>query len=321
MVEEKEKCTICSGNLKPLVARKDVYHYYKCDKCALVTTIPQPDDATIAAYYNGFLFRKPEGEEVTKRKKALAKDVASIVKDIQVYKADKGLKLLDFGGGTGFYSNAFQQAGYEVTLLDVDEQACAYVETTFPDLKIVCVNPMEHRPKEKYDIVFCNQVIEHYKDSDQLLNTLHALLAEDGLLIVTTPNAQSKEYWFRPAWIWDYVKPTSDRFAKRMINAVKLSFNSWLCCDPPRHIYAFNSANLGQLHQRNNLEVLNSFTEYVSSQYYSLKKHNDFSFRGLRSIVKIFLNLYAIAGIRLLRFFDRKNKWGNNLVIYSRKKK
>lgn len=320
MSEEVKKCTICSGILRPLAVRKGDYHYYKCNTCAMVTTIPQPDDATIAAYYNGFLFRQPKEAELSQRKKTLAKDVASIVKDIKRYKANTGLNLLDFGGGTGFYSNAFQQAGYNVTLLDVDQQARAYVQATFPKLKVVGINPMESLPDEKYDIIFCNQVIEHYKDSDQLLKTLHDLLAEDGLLIVTTPNAQSREYWFRPAWIWDYVKFTSESPVRRLINALKLIFNSWLCCDPPRHIYAFNSDNLTQLHERNNLEVLNSFTEYVSAQYYSLKKYNDFSFKGVRSVVKILLNIYALAGIKILMIFDWKNRWGNNLVIYSRKK-
>tara|TARA_B100001115_G_C15792236_1_gene390769 strand:+ start:222 stop:1181 length:960 start_codon:yes stop_codon:yes gene_type:complete len=313
-------CMVCNSSLKPILKRDDGYFYHKCESCLLITTIPHPSDQTISTYYDGFLFRKPEGKEIEERKRLLAKDVAKISRDIRKFKAGESISLLDFGGGTGFYSNAFQEEGFNVTLLDVDSQACDYVKDTFPSLNVLCLNPMIQTTKSKFDVVFCNQVIEHYKDSDALLSTLNSFLKEDGLLIVTTPNSSSKEYLFRPAWIWDYIKPTSDKTLKRLLNFFHLFINSWISCDPPRHIYAFNAKNLKDLHERNDLKVEKVFTEYVISQYYSLKKYNDFSLKGIRSFFKIAQNIYAWVGISMLRLLDFKNNLGNNLVFYSRKK-
>ena len=312
-------CFVCSADFKKIVERKDKYTHYKCEKCALVTIFPQPEDKIISEYYDGFLFKKPEDNEISSRKKIIDKDVDLIAKDIKNIKKENNLSLLDFGGGTGFYANSFYQHGYKVTLLDLDKQACKYVKSKFPEINVICTNPMLNAINKKFDIIFCNQVIEHYKDSDKLLNTLHSLLNDNGLLIITTPNQQCREYWFRPTWVWDYIKLTSDNFLQRIKNTFKLLSDSWLCCDPPRHIYAFNKKNLSKLHKRNKLEVISVFTEYVTTQNYSLKQHRDFSFKRIQSVLKIIFNIYANLGISLLKFLDRKNNWGNNLVIFSSK--
>ena len=190
----KEKCLVCSNKFEKIVERKDNYHYYQCKGCSLITTFPQPEDAIITEYYDGFLFKKPDDNEISSRKKLIDKDVAMIIKDIKTIRNEDNLSLLDFGGGTGFYSNSFQQYGYDVTLLDLDKQACDYVREKFPAIDVICANPMQNPINKKFDIIFCNQVIEHYKIPDQLLATLYTMLNDNGLLIVTTPNQQCREF-------------------------------------------------------------------------------------------------------------------------------
>ena len=320
-LQKKHQCVSCKGENQYILTRKDTYSYYKCSHCSLVSAIPLPSDEEINEYYDGFLFKKPTEDEINDRKNEIRNDVTLIVNDIKRFNNSTDVSFLDFGGGTGYYSEAFHAHGYEVTLLDLDPQSCDYVREKFPQLNVICDNPMKNKLNKKFDIVFCNQVIEHYTNPHKLLSTLRELLNDDGILITTTPNQQCKEYWFRYIWVWDYVKLTSDQFLTRTKNIFKLFSNSWLCCDPPRHIYSFNKKNLANLHHENNLEVISMFTEYVTSQYYSLKQHNDFSIKRFRSIIKLIYNLYIIIGIRVLRLLDFKNNWGNNLVIFSKRYK
>ena len=315
--ELNEFCPICNNKLKFLIKRKDEYSYYYCNNCKLITSLPKPTDDEIINYYKGFLYNKPKDNAFTQKSKLILKDVGKIVNDISEFKKiNAELKLLDFGGGLGFYSYAFSKFNFDVTVSDIDEQSCDYAKAKFKNkFKIIRADPMEFNFKDKFDVIFCNQVIEHCKDINLFLDIMKKILKPDGLLIITTPNQRCKEFFFRPLWLLSYIYVTSGFLPKRILKFIEMP---WICCDPPRHIHSFNDESISTLLKNKGFKILSIFTEYSIFQYYSLKMHSNFK---LNCFKKIILDVYPQIGIRMLKFIDKNNEWGNNLVVYAKIKR
>lgn len=93
----------------------------------------------------------------------------------------------------------------------------------------------------------------------------------------------------------------------------------WLCCDPPRHLYAFTSDSLRKLAE-DQYDVLQIFTEYAPFQYYHGKIRISFAWRSWRSLIRIAMEVTGLLGITWLRYLDRKRSWGGNLVAILRRR-
>jgi SAM-dependent methyltransferase len=56
-------------------------------------------------------------------------------------------------------------------------------------------------PEQRFDVIYMGQSIEHVDDPVSVLGHLRRLLAAGGLLVVSTPNLDSREIdWFGPTW-------------------------------------------------------------------------------------------------------------------------
>ena len=312
------KCICQKGTLIKIIDSGDKYSLFSCNSCGIIQSAPFPSKDDYDKFYDGFLFRIPKN--VNSRKRKINNDVSKIVVDIKkIIKKDLSkLKLLDVGGGLGYYSNAFDGEGLDVTLLEMDKQACQYAVNNFKNLKVENKNIFEYEGAES-DVIFCNQVIEHSDNPVKLLDKLNSLLSPEGLLIIATPNRSCKEFLFRPFWLYSYLKPYLSNY-----NFISVLFNflrkPWICCDPPRHLFSFNKKNISYLHNLAGLKVKEVKNEYSIQQYYSLKKYNDFSIKSIRSFLKIIFHLLVWIFSLLLMLFDLGDKWGNNLVVFSVKK-
>lgn len=112
-----------------------------------------------------------------------------------------GGKLLDFGCGYGrflyFARKYFDCFGYELNAQAaplVIDKLNVPVASAIPDL-----NDMG-----PYDVITMHHVLEHTCDPLQELEFLKMLLAEEGLLVLTLPNAQSIMRWvLKENWGWN----------------------------------------------------------------------------------------------------------------------
>ena len=319
--DDDVQCTICATDIVFLVQRVDKYAYYSCPNCTLITAVPKPTDLEIASFYNGFLYGMPKDEHFLGELEAKKKAVVRIDLDIKKYFNKTPLSLLDLGGGTGFYSECFKNLGYKTTLIDIDQKACNYAASHFRDIKVVNVDPFNYSPEEKYDVVFANQVIEHYRDIRAFMDSIKKFIKPNGLLIIATPNQQCKEYFFRTSWWAFYLNKVSAnkkifsfQFLHTMFKFIK---KPWICCDPPRHIFSFNKKSLSLLSYQTNWRVKNVFTEYSPSMYYS-GKPGAVVFRRSHLLNPFVLArfLYVVIGIFIVRMIDFKNNYGENLVIH-----
>jgi 2-polyprenyl-3-methyl-5-hydroxy-6-metoxy-1,4-benzoquinol methylase len=118
---------------------------------------------------------------------------------------DRKTSLLNLGGGSGQVSTVLERCGFAVTNVDIELGSENERNIRFN------LNSCEPLPLAagSFDLVLCQEVIEHVENPWQLLRQVWRLLREGGHLVLTTPNIQSKHskkmfvkngyfHWFTP---------------------------------------------------------------------------------------------------------------------------
>lgn len=313
----QNQCPICGARINFLIKRRDKYQYYYCRNCTLILSNPIPSNEELSKFYKNYSFRKPKNKkEFEIKRKEISSDTEKIVQDIKEYIKSPAPTLLDYGGGTGFYSNAFALNGFQVTLVDVNKSACDYAVKKFNTFKVLHKDLEKIQTENKFDVIFINQVIEHQNNLKKFLSTVKKLLQKDGLVILTTPNQGCKEFYFRPLWLYYYLKLTNKNLIPLKSFLVFLK-KPWIACDPPRHIFAFNEKSLKFLLRENQFEVLKIFTEYSTENHYSGKQQNIKQINNMKDILKIPFNIFTYLGLFLLKLVDKERRYGSNLVVFA----
>lgn len=103
--------------------------------------------------------------------------------------------ILDYGCGTGFLIDHLLAAGHRVAGLDFSPEAVAGVNARMAgrDGFLGAFTPDEIQGRDQlFDAVVCCEVIEHLydEDLDHAFTVMLGLLAPDGSLCLTTPNAE-----------------------------------------------------------------------------------------------------------------------------------
>lgn len=100
--------------------------------------------------------------------------------------------MLDVGCGEGYALSFFAELGWQVRGLDYSR---AGIESKNPDHagKLVCGDLFELlaneiNARQKYDVIWLQNVLEHVIDPVGLMSSLHELIKPEGVLVVTVPN-------------------------------------------------------------------------------------------------------------------------------------
>ena len=108
-------------------------------------TIQQP----IAVNPNKALWEKGD---FTRLAETMRKSGTALINKLNI---TPGMKVLDVGCGTGFYTEAFRQLGCETIGLDYSEVALEKSKNNFPHCKFIQMNGFEPTLSENFDIVYC----------------------------------------------------------------------------------------------------------------------------------------------------------------------
>ncbi len=129
-------------------------------------------------------------------------------------------RVLDIGCGSGVFLATLRDRGLQVHGQDVAAQAVALGREALQiDLRSSpLVNCAFERP---FDVVTCFDVIEHWRDPRSLVRLIRRLVADDGGVVIRTPNHRG---WLR-----------------------RLTGKRWLWYIPPAHIHYFTPESLGLL--------------------------------------------------------------------------
>lgn len=105
-------------------------------------------------------------------------------------KLAQGLRVLDLGCNTGYGTHIIAQNARSVIGVDVSPRAIAEAKRLYPglDLQVVDGRSLPF-PDRSFDVVVSFQVIEHISEPDRYLHEIKRVLVNDGVLLITTPNA------------------------------------------------------------------------------------------------------------------------------------
>lgn len=261
----------------------------------------------------------PQMEAVTAHQKLIGSNVARIVDDVRAVGC-RFDSALDFGGGLGYYANAFADHFETVDMFDLDRVALKHAHALFPGRFGLHTTEPGEVPhfNRTYDLVFANQVIEHYTDLDLFFATLHEAAHQDTIFVITTPNNRSRNLWVRPEILAHYSGIGSRNITDRLRNIVSLARDSWACCDPPRHVLAFDQENLMLVAERHALKALRISSMYCTDDYYSPAKYQPVPLRNTKMVPRGIFNAVVRRAIRFLRKLDPAARRGDDLVLLAK---
>ncbi|MEQ8879848.1 MAG: class I SAM-dependent methyltransferase, partial [Cyclobacteriaceae bacterium] len=232
-------CQICPGETSKW-KKVNEYDIYRCKTCGFGFVHPQLTQAQIKEIYttsgHGAKYQETSLEQVEAAERTYPNsliDCVRLVRKIQKHRTEENGLALDVGAGYGFYTRELQQAGYEVTPLELaaNEKKILYemtgnhpVSTTYEDFET----------DQQYGVILMSQILEHAADPILWAQKTHDLLDKDGLWIIAVPHFNS---WSR------YLMQEKEFYII-----------------PPEHLNYFTNKSLRKLVEDNGFEVLESQT-------------------------------------------------------------
>lgn len=108
----------------------------------------------------------------------------------------EGGSVLDIGVGPGHVYEGLQQSGFDCYGIEVSPEAMELY--TFPKDKIILHDAREGIPEiqgtSKFDTIIVSHVIHHLEDVDGFLEICKKAMADDGVLLIGTPNTAFLPY-------------------------------------------------------------------------------------------------------------------------------
>ncbi len=223
----REVCPVCHSpgsseflKCKDYTVSNEWFTIVCCDSCGFKFTNPVPAPEVIGKYY-----KSEEYISHSDTKKGLISRLYHLVRNFTLKSKlqliggrSEGMRLLDYGCGTGSFLEVCKNAGWLVTGMEPDEDAAKLASRSgaiYPDLQTLKLRD------QKYDVITLWHVLEHVSDLAETLSFFTEVLLPGGRLIIAVPNYRSYD-------------------------AVSYGAH-WAAYDVPRHLYHFDQTTLGTL--------------------------------------------------------------------------
>ncbi len=307
-----KKCEVCgSREIKFLFKQKDKnldvdkeFSLFKCNKCNSLFPNPQPTSKELEEYYprdKYYSLRKICSKEESKKTKLnlflyelyfdlkiknhLMRMIFSPIKFIvRGTKIKKGDKILDIGCGSGQFLYEMNELGmrvYGVEPGEFDKEGKNKYKLNIKNSDLINAK----YPKEFFDIITINHVLEHLNNPDKQIKEVYRILKKEGKFIIGIPNSNSLVY--------------------------KLFGKNWHQLDIPRHLWNYSNKNIKILLERNGFKIRKTRynsrpNQFVVSLYFLLGIKNR-SGKLNRILEVIFLPLTWF--VNFLRMGDQIEVW------------
>lgn len=246
----------------------------ECSKCKIIFLNPQPSFRELKKHYSGNYYslnkiKSPKDSLLVKfrlflydtfftnKRPPILKLIFLPFKNyLRGTVINKNEKLLDIGSGSG-------QFVYEMKLLGVDSLGVEpgdfdINDATKKGVKIIKGDLIASKiPKNSFDIITMNHVLEHVPNPIETLKELNGILKKGGTFIVGVPN--------------------TDSFAKKIFG------KNWYQFDVPRHLFNYSTDNLKNALKKSGFKIkkiryVSRPTQFTKSLRYVF---------GIKSMVKI----------------------------------
>jgi len=196
---EHVTCNLCQGQDFKLLYTISNLTVVKCRQCNLIFVNPRLKKDTLQEMYESDYFHRKIYDPNSKGfygyvnylsdKKNIIKTFENVFDHIETYKKEG--KVLDVGCAFGFFLDLAREKGWEVTGTELSSNACLYARNEL-NLKVHQKTLSEAvLPEGDFDLVTMFDVIEHLPDPMAGLCKINRSLKHDGLLAVTTADADS----------------------------------------------------------------------------------------------------------------------------------
>ena len=306
-----QKCLLCGGESE-FIYSLDGYAIIQCKNCKTSRVQSMPNEDTLNNYYNGFKYSINE-----ENKEIILNEIFN--KWYKSLNLPPNAKMLDIGGGNGYFSLAFEHFGYgKATYIDLDPQACKYVESLGINSVINDnVNNLANFTNEKFDFIYARHVIEHLTDPLPLIDSAINLLSDNGTFILQLPNGLSQERLTEKK----YYNNIKTRLKKDNIfsnfKIFKIMHSNKIAADlaPPRHLWAFSSNGLKKYLSKNkNIKFkikTYSIMDKVYSPFMGQNKYETYFIKKIFKPIKNILRfLYSIPAGKTHLVFEIKKEIG-----------
>ncbi len=159
---------------------------------------------------------------------ALTRHKIRIIRQLAARKPGR-LRLLDIGCGSGHFLSRLDQSAFEPRGLEPVGEAVEAARSRGLDIdqgEVLSASLGDGA----YDVVTLWHVLEHIDRPDAALARIHTALADQGLVVIATPNTRSL--------------------------ACRMGREFWYHLDAPRHLHLFNEGNLSTLLEKSGFEVV-----------------------------------------------------------------
>ena len=152
----------------------------------------------------------------------------------------EGKRVLDAACGEGYGSAQLAQVATQVVGVDIDAATVAHAQARYgahANLRYLQadVTALDALPDRSFDLIVSFETLEHVQAQERLLDGFARLLADDGVLLVSTPDklhynagAEPNPFHVRELHREEFEALLATRFPARRLYAQKLLFQSAL---------------------------------------------------------------------------------------------
>ncbi len=204
---EAVPCCVCQREGRPIYDL-DPFGVVRCPRCTLVFVSPRlRPEALDKLYgdpdYHAGMYDNSRGAMFLQRRwisgrLALAKQ--------ELGRPASGARLLEVGAGRGMFLAAARHAGFDVTGVELSADAAAHARRTY-DVTVHSAQLDESPLDGRFDVICAWDTIEHVPDPVEFWRTVRGLLADDGVVLFSTPYFSSLPSRLLRARWWT-LKPT-----------------------------------------------------------------------------------------------------------------
>ncbi len=289
-----------------------LFNIYHCDHCGTSFSFPQVTDSDI---YN-FIYRHSSKLPGYRRYQNFADTIniqnnplqflaeeeiywgiAKVLKELVLDK--QKAEIIDVGCGLGYLTYALRKENYNVTGVDISEDAIINAKSKFGDYYRTLDIFNETETSKKYDVVILTEVIEHVHNPEVFINQLSKLLKQNGKIIVTTPNKLASSL----SCVWDTDLPPVHQwwFTKQSLKYLSEKLNLKISFVDFNHFYLKNYQSLkksdANCNKRNVRPLLDKNGDVIYSETIDVSVSN---YRKKLSQIKILRKIYN----SFLRYFN-----------------
>ena len=213
----RSPCAVCEAEAVTTIGTCDDYCIVRCQSCNHLYADPMPDPATLAAFYRDYFKTRQYADKLQSKIRRARKRIRHVRR-----RHNPGKRFLDVGCNVGFAAEAAALVGFEALGIDIDRVAVTQAQARFPcpDFRVASVEEIA-QTGERFDFVYCSEVIEHVSDVRRFTRALATLVDPGGVVFLTTPDAGHRSV-------------RSDYFAGDFIR-------------PPEHLHYFDRNSISRL--------------------------------------------------------------------------